>query len=261
MANTDRVGLGLAIAGIAAGFGGGVLTARVAAQLVEQETGRVAASANAQVLRGQATRAGSAGEGELTRFKVPVTRSQPSLGPSDALVTVIEWCDLYGESCRKTDRLLSAALERHPGDVRRIFRHIAEPSAVAERAHELACVAHEHGKFWELRKQLATHDAPPSLGELREHASRIGLDWAPAERALDRREHAGNIATDRALAASLDVHRAPSIFVNGKRFEGEPSAQALDAMIDGELDRARELLGTGAARDRIYAEIVRHAAR
>ena len=35
---------------------------------------------------------------------------------------------------------------RYPLEVRRVFRHVAEPSAAAERGHELACLAEENDK-------------------------------------------------------------------------------------------------------------------
>jgi protein-disulfide isomerase len=254
VADTDKVGLGIAIMSIAAGFGAGVTTGRVAAHLVEEDFARVAAETRP---RGSVA-FGATGREE--RHKMPVTRSQPAQGPSDALVTIVEWCELYGESCRAADRLLTAALVRYPLEVRRVFRHVAAPSAAAERGHELACLAEENGKFWALRERLSELDEAPDLAELRDRARGVGLDEAAIDRALARREHAGDLAIDRSFAESFGVRRGPVIYVNGRRLEGELDAQSLDALIQHELAHAHDLITNGAPRDRIYAEIIKQAA-
>ena len=258
VADTDRVGLGIAIVSIAAGFGAGVTTGRVAAHLVEEDFARVAAEARPRAAGPLAF--GGAGRPEEARHKMPVTQSQPSLGPSDALVTIVEWCELYGERCRASDRLLTAALARHPLELRRVFRHVAEHSHDAELTHELACLAEESGKFWPLRERLSLLDAAPALPELCDHARAVGLSETAIDRALERREHAGDLAIDRSFAESFGVRRVPVIYVNGRRLEGPLDADALDALIQDELDHARDLVTSGAPRDRIYAEIIKQAA-
>jgi protein-disulfide isomerase len=256
VADTDKVGLGIAIVSIAAGFGAGVTTGRVAAHLVEEDFARVAAETRSR----SSVPFGATGRGDEERHKMPVTRSQPAQGPSDALVTIVEWCELYGESCRTADRLLTAALVRYPLEVRRVFRHVAAPSAAAERGHELACLAEENDKFWALRERLSELDEAPDLAELRDCARGVGLDEAAIDRALARREHAGDLAIDRSFAESFGVHRGPVIYVNGRRLEGELDAESLDALIQDELEHAHDLLTNGAPRDRIYAEIIKQAA-
>jgi protein-disulfide isomerase len=263
MAKAQQVGLGLAVLGIAFGFAAGVFTGRSAGQRVEQDIAQVATSAE-RVSFQQAVLARSnaaAPAHEVARFKISVTHAQPSRGPSDALVTVVEWCDLYGEACRQTDALLAAAIQRHPLEVRRVYRALGNGMTRAdEQARQVAHAAHEQGKFWELRKRLAVHDESPSIAELREHALAIGMEWGPLERALERRTYGGAIAADRALARALDVKAAPALHVNGRPLEGEITAQKLSALIDEEIARARRLVNEGASREHIYAEIIKPAA-
>jgi len=257
MKDRDRVGLGFAIVSIAAGFAVGVATGRVAAQLVEDDIARVAKSASARhvvelgALRHEPTTHG------VARFKVPVTRSQPSVGPSDALVTIVEWCELYGERCRGSDRLITAALESRPLEVRRVFRHMGQGGAAADDARVLSRVAHEHGKFWELRRALSKRDRAPRRAELKCDAGTVGIDWDDAERAFERQLHVGELAADRSFAERFDVNQAPAIFVNGRRMDGEMSAKALNATIEKELEHAKRMLHSGAPRERIYAEIIK----
>jgi protein-disulfide isomerase len=263
MANANEVGLGLAVLGIAAGFAAGVFAGRSAAQRVEEDSARFAAASAElrSVQRSMFAREPAAAEtADVARYKIAVTSAQPSMGPSDALVTIVEWCALYGEVCRRTDALLTAALERHPFEVRRVYRSLCGSAPADARALEVARAAHEQGKFWELRKRLSGHDGAPSLAQLRAHATAIGMDWAEVERALERRTHNGVLATDRALARSLDVMGAAALHVNGRPITGELTEDELSALIDEEIARARLMMNDGASRERIYAEIIKPAA-
>src|SRR5687768_7574893 len=103
MTRANEIGVGLAALGIAAGFAVGVFAGRSAAQLVEEDFARVAARTARASSRERAAflRERSETDGEPARFKIAVTQAQPSAGPSDALVTIVEWCALYGEPCRE----------------------------------------------------------------------------------------------------------------------------------------------------------------
>lgn len=261
MARSSEIGVGLAALGIAAGFAAGVFAGRSAARLVEEDFARVAAQTARTGSLERAVRAresSAVGEGEVARYKIAVTQAQPSAGPSDALVTIVEWCDVYGEPCRKVDALLTAALEHRPLEVRRVFRGLGSPTdaLVLEVAH----AAHEQGKFWELRERLAGLDHSPSLSELERHVEAIGMKWSKVKRALERRTYSGAIAADRALASAVGVRGAAALYVNGRPLDGEITVARLSAMIEEEAARARVLMNDGAAREDIYAEIIKPAA-
>lgn len=261
MAEPNEVGIVVCVLGIAAGLAAGVATGRVAARLVEEDIARVAvhgedaAHASGSLLE-EDSDASFKVDG-VTRYKVPVTRSQPSLGPSDALVTIIEWCDLFGEPCRRSDELLTQALARHPLDVRRVFRHLPKAELEDARAHELARVAYEQGKFWSLRARLLQHDSALSLAELETQARAVGVGWDAAELALERYEYTGYLAADRSLARTLSIHEGPVLFVNGRRLDAPITDAKLSTLIDEELERAASRIERGAPREHIYADIIR----
>ena len=174
-------------------------------------------------------------------------------------MTIVEWCTLYGQACRDSDALVSAALAQHPRELRRVFRQLDAGDHSDEHVHELACVAHDAGKFWELRERLLQRDVAPSLRELAVDARAAGLDWHNASRSIERLEHASDIAVERALAGELSIGRTPVLFVNGRRLSGAFSARELEAVIAQELERTRLLVSHGAPRADVYAEIIKPA--
>jgi protein-disulfide isomerase len=194
------------------------------------------------------------------RYKIPVSASQPGRGPADALVTIIEWCDLYGEACRRSDTIVQAVLEAHPHELRRVFRHVAGASEAEEHAHELARIAHEQaGKFWEVRAAFAARDAAPDRAELERVATAVGLDWAAVAPALDKGRFANHVLADRVFAKMFRVHSTPALFVNGRRLEGELSRERLEALVGEELATARSLVERGIARADVYASVTADA--
>src|SRR5690606_28777122 len=132
-----------------------------------------------------------------TRYKIPVTDTQPQRGPQDALVTVVEWCDLRGEACRAADKAMRQLMDEHPGKLRWVHRHL--PAGVdfeqSERMHEFARGAFQLDKrvdkFWEVRERLLAvpGEAPPEEGALRQIAEDLALDYEGIEQGMKLRHY------------------------------------------------------------------------
>jgi len=194
----------------------------------------------------------------LERFQIPVTKAQPTRGPADAIVTIVQWCDVRGSACEQVEPVLTTVLAEYGDRIRLVFRHFAQPSNESQMAHELARIAHEQaGKFWEAKALLMQADSEPTRADLERHAEKLGLDLQATRTALDRHSHAGHVTADRLFAQMFGVDSAPAFFVNGRRLTGEPTAAAFEQLIEDELARATELVARGVPRDEIYAELTK----
>jgi protein-disulfide isomerase len=197
----------------------------------------------------------------VKRHQVPVTLSQPSRGPTDALVTIVQWCDFERPACLKLDAALESLRVRYEGDVRVVFRHFAEPSATAQLPHEFAQLAFEQaGKFWEAKALVSSGARPLGPADFEPHAKQLGLDWTSVRSALERHTHAGHVASDRAFAALFGVQDVPAVFVNGRRIEGEVSPRSLRILVEDERERARGLVARGVSKAQLYAELTKDGA-
>lgn len=198
------------------------------------------------------------------RFMVPVTSSQPSLGPSDALVTIVEWCDLRGHACREADIALSAVMKNNEGDVRWVHRHLFDRSDQnAQWLHHVTrAVEHHTGKFWQLREKLLR--TPDDVTLLRDDLSRItkeiGVDWDAIGDGLDRQGYAQHVNTDLLFGWRFGVTDAPGIFVNGRRIAAQPMSSLygrLQQVVTEELNVARLMTEHGVAKHDVYNELTR----
>jgi protein-disulfide isomerase len=196
---------------------------------------------------------------DAERFQIPVTRSQPSRGPSDAIVTIVEWCDLRAGACAQSDAIIEQVLARSGESVRRVFRHFAQPTRGSQLAHQLARIAHEQaGKFWQARALLSRTDAEPTSRDIERYTEQLGLDPSSTRAALDRGTHAGHVTADRVFAQMFGVDSVPAVFVNGRRLEQPLSLAALKSLVNVELAHARELVGRGVPKEQVYAELTKN---
>lgn len=193
------------------------------------------------------------------RYKIPVSIAQPKRGPQDALVTIVEWCDLTGTACAQTEAVIVALRKQYGDRIRHVWRHLDETATEdSARAHEFACIAHEHaGKFWEARALLLAGAGTPTFDMLRSYAARLGMDVASTSAALEKRTFAGAPAADQLFAAKFGVAHAPAFFVNGRRLLGAPTHDRLARLIDLELIHAEKLMQKGVRKAQLYDEITK----
>jgi protein-disulfide isomerase len=203
-----------------------------------------------------------AASGEANRFKIPVSMTQPSRGPEDALVTIVEWCDLRGSACRDVDAPMQALMRKYEGKLRWVHRQLPDPSQQdSALLHHFARGAFMHGgKFWEVRERLLrTRDGTTLTNDdLRAIAGELGLDWAAIARGLEDRTFARYVGVDILFAGKFGVNTAPVFFVNGRR--AAPAAAnelkgALSKLIDEEMAEAMRRLDQGVARADVYRVI------
>lgn len=212
----------------------------------------------------------SSGEGtalpaaEPERFLVPISTGAPSLGSPEALVTIVEWCDLRSEPCRAVDPIRHALLAKYEGRLRWTYRHYLEPGrSDANHVHVLAHAAHHvAGKFWEFRERIQklpeSHEF--SLDELRLLVSDLGVDSTGLEHGLTSRGFERHVAGDMVFAGRYGVESGgPTFFVNGWRLKNVPREQiepTLTRWIDKEIPNAEKLLAQEVERHRLYDKLV-----
>jgi protein-disulfide isomerase len=190
-------------------------------------------------------------DGAPNRACVPVDKA-PALGAPEALVTLVEFSDFQCTHCRALEPALSAVMTRYSGQVRRVWRSFALPQHQnARKAAAFALAARDLGgerAFWAVHGALL---AGPSdaLGDdrLRALAGRLGLDGSRLLALSEEPRHAGELEQDHALAQSLGLDGAPTLFVNGRQVAGAVPAAALDAIVREELEAARRVARAGTA--------------
>jgi len=86
-----------------------------------------------------------------------VTSSDFSIGPNDALVTLVEYCDFQSEGCAGMFNVVTELMKNHE-DTRFVFRPLPLIDILdkSELAVVAALAADEQGQFWEMYNLLFT---------------------------------------------------------------------------------------------------------
>ncbi len=182
----------------------------------------------------------------------------PSVGPEDALVTIVEISDFQCPFCKKGKETLEALRKAHPTDVRLVFVHLplafhehARPAAIASLA------AHRQGRFWPLYDKLFAGQRDLTQNSIAKMAASVGLDMARFKRDLADSALAEQVDNDTAIAATLGVGGTPAYFINGVQISGAQPKEKMAAVIDAQLKRADELLQQGTPRGKLHLRMWR----
>jgi protein-disulfide isomerase len=160
-------------------------------------------------------------------------------GPSEALVTLLEYGDLECPYCGQAERVIRELLSDF-GELRYVWRHLPlnDVHPNAQLAAEAAEAASAQGRFWEMHDMLFHHQDALRLRDLLGYAEELGLDLERFREHLRKRKGASRIAEDVESADLSGIAGTPSFFINGRRHYGAYDIQTLSEAVRGAKVRA-----------------------
>ncbi|MCM2278838.1 MAG: thioredoxin domain-containing protein [Oligoflexia bacterium] len=167
----------------------------------------------------------------------------PSLGASDAPITIVEFSDFQCPYCRVGALMLNGVLNRYPGKVRIVLRNYPlDPAcnpAIQRSMHPAACeaakttvCAHKQGKFAATYEQLFEHQASLRPGRPAELAKDAGVNPEQLASCLNAPETSAAVTRDIEEGNRLGVQSTPTFFINGYKVEGAYALPVWSEVID-----------------------------
>ncbi|MEM6787093.1 MAG: thioredoxin domain-containing protein [Myxococcota bacterium] len=196
-------------------------------------------------------------------WKVPVTAEDPSWGPSDALVTIVEFADFQCPFCKKVQSTLTTLKGSYPKDLRLVWKD--RPLTFHKRALPAAQVGREafvrkgNGAFWSLHDLLFANQGALEASDLIRYGGQVGLDAGAVRSAWASPRHQAFIDATGALADAVDAKGTPNFFINGRRLTGAQPLRRFTDLIDEERKKAEAMVARGTARADVYATIMKAA--
>ena len=161
----------------------------------------------------------------------------PSLGPADAPITIIEFSDFNCPYCKKfhaeTFPLLMAT---YPDQIRFVYRDFPVTSPESFVAAQAANCAGRQGAYWEFHDALMSGDLGLGRAAYEAYADRLDLDVNALGTCLDEGAEGAEVEADAREAASLGVNGTPTFFINGIPLVGAQPLISFRSVIDGELN-------------------------
>jgi protein-disulfide isomerase len=142
--------------------------------------------------------------------------ARASRGAAGAQILLVELSDFACDGCKRLARQLAVIDARHVrnGTVRRVFRHFAASQDSFEAAVAVECAGAD--RFWDIYDAVLgsseSATVPSGLGVMKDKVA------APAECVAGSGGDA--VRHDMAVAASLNIMRAPTIFISVRDVDG-----------------------------------------
>jgi len=169
----------------------------------------------------------------------PVTidvNGAPSRGPENARITLVEFSDFQCPYCIKAISHLETVLKTFPKDVRLVYKQFPLDShGQARLAAQASLAAHQQGKFWPMHDRLYLQARQINRMNVLNWAKELGLDMPRFVAALDSAPIKAQLERDIAEGNRIGVQGTPSVFVNGKKYQGPLDPETFLPVLTKEL--------------------------
>ncbi len=178
---------------------------------------------------------GAGGVGSAIAGPSDAGLADPSFGPPNAKVTIVEFSDFQCPYCKMFKDNTLAQLKQAYGDrVRFVFRDFPLDSIhpYARQAAEAAQCAHEQGKFWEYHDVLFANQQALTIPDLKRYAQQLGLDTRRFNDCVDSHKYQASVEADVQEGNRLHVSGTPTFFINGQALVGAQPFEAFRSAIN-----------------------------
>jgi protein-disulfide isomerase len=160
----------------------------------------------------------------------------PVKGPAGAKVTIVEFSDFQCPFCVKAIPQLDALMKAFPNDVRLVYKQFPLDShSQAALASRASLAAHAQGKFWPLHDRMYANSRAINRQAVLEWAKEFGLDMAKFTKVFDAPETQAAVDRDLADGSRAGVNATPTLYINGKKYQGAIALEQLTPIIAAEL--------------------------
>ncbi|HZR81800.1 MAG TPA: DsbA family protein [Candidatus Binatia bacterium] len=180
--------------------------------------------------------------------KIDIGPQNPSLGPKDAKVTIVEYSDFQCPFCAKAEVIVRDEVLKQYGDkVRFVYKQfpLTQIHPIAQPASLIGlCVFKQSGNeaYWKYHhtvfdkvKEIPSDKPADALLDIAKNA---GADRDKVKECFEKEETQPLIDATQEEAEAINVNSTPTFFVNGRRLSGAQPLDAFKGVIDPELQKA-----------------------
>jgi protein-disulfide isomerase len=165
------------------------------------------------------------------------TEGDPSIGPDDAPVTIVEFSDYQCPFCQSWyQETFGQLMANYPGQIRFVYRDLPLPGHPESLpAAEAANCAGEQNAYWKFHDALFSGQFNLGRDAYEQYATDLGLDLAIFTACLDDHRTQAEVKADAADATRLGLSGTPSFVINGRILIGAVPYEDFKTIIDEEL--------------------------
>lgn len=156
-------------------------------------------------------------------------------GPADAPVTIVEYSDFLCHYCGQASGTVKSLLEKHPKDVRLVYKHFATGKNDVRAALYFEAINLQNpDKAWKFmdavfaKQQDVAEKGDAALNEL---AKGLGVDMKRLSEDIKRKELVERIQADVKEARDFGFEGTPVFLINGAAVRGAVPLEALEEFV------------------------------
>jgi len=173
---------------------------------------------------------------EPPREQVEILPDDPSRGPDDAPIVLVEFSDFQCPYCQRATATIAELVEQYGDQIRFVYKDYPLPShPEAFKAAEAGNCANEQGMFWELHDMMFESQDALDVTSLKSYATELGLDETAFAACLDGGRYTQQVEGDLAIGRDYGVSSTPTVFINGRVVMGAAPFETFDEIIKEEL--------------------------
>lgn len=167
------------------------------------------------------------------------TEGEPSKGPANAPVTIVEFSDFQCPFCSRVNPTFDEVQRVYGDQVRIVFRQfpLNNIHPQAQKAAEASLCANDQGGFWKLHDAMFANQKALQLDQIKAKAVELGLNAEEFNACVDGGKYAKRVQTDLTEGSAAGVSGTPAMFVNGRFLSGAVPFDRVSTLIDDELRR------------------------
>lgn len=160
----------------------------------------------------------------------------PHVGPADAPVQLVEFYDYACPACKRFAPMLDEVVSDMQGQVVLYYRQFPlSQHPHSKSAAQAALAAHAQGKFKQMHELLFANAPQHERSQLTRYAQSLGLDMAKYE--ADFAAATPRVDIDNKEGLRANIRSTPSLYINGRLYQGPPRAKHVKMWIEEELDQ------------------------
>ncbi len=166
-------------------------------------------------------------------------RGTPFRGSEKAKVVFVEFADFQCPHCREAGKVFAEVEKKYGDKIAVYYKHFplgAHPEA--RYAAQAAVAAHQQGKFWPMHDIIFENQMTLSNEKIDNFARQIGLNFDKFKSDIKSPGAMAIVEADRKEGEKANLTGTPTIFLNGVRYLGDRSVEAISDAVDVALESA-----------------------
>lgn len=164
----------------------------------------------------------------------------PSLGKDTAPIVLVEFSDFECPYCAKAANDIHEIMAAYPNEIRLVYKQF--PLSMHPHANMAALAslaAKQQGKFWEMYDKMFANYRQLSLEHVLAWAGQLGMNVDKFKADMELPANKAIVQKDIQDGEFVGVNGTPSVFINGKHFNGPVQLAAMKPYLDEELKTSR----------------------